>query len=427
VNIAVIGGGASGVLACIHLLSQISQKAPPARIMLFEPKNELGRGYAYSGKGEINLLNVRAEKMSYSSKHPLDFLHWLEANAPEALSSVHFPFVPRPLFGSYLAQRLSESRDSSQHAFVHIREKVARAEFRAEGWRITTQSQIEFTADSCVLATGYREGYDWSVLRASAPCDRALGARELRSRPEIFSAASVTIIGAGLSAIDVWRELRDGGMSGEICFVSRRGMLPLPHGEGGGQTCSLAARRLENNSPSRALRTLRDLARNQTGTWAQLADECRAQAPALWASWTLRQRRSFLEHLLPYWDSVRHRAPALVHEELCAELKNKRACLLKARVAETLPQPSGGMLLKFAGGRERKTDWVVLATGVAIEQDLPEASFVKRCALGLGFEAEKGKAIHVLGPPLKCALWETTSIPDIRVQAEQLAARLLGA
>ena len=42
--IAVIGGGASGVLAAIHLL----RDAPvPVRILIIEPRGELGRGIAY--------------------------------------------------------------------------------------------------------------------------------------------------------------------------------------------------------------------------------------------------------------------------------------------------------------------------------------------------------------------------------------------
>jgi uncharacterized NAD(P)/FAD-binding protein YdhS len=58
--------------------------------------------------------------------------------------------------------------------------------------------------------------------------------------------------------------------------------------------------------------------------------------------------------------------------------------------------------------------------------------------LALGFHADVEGAlipfgkreavdwIFTLGAPLKGVLWETTAVPEIRVQAEKLAERLLG-
>ena len=89
-------------------------------------------------------------------------------------------------------------------------------------------------------------------------------------------------------------------------------------------------------------------------------------------------------------------------------------------------------------------DHVVLCTGARPAGDTPvvaglvAAGAARRDALGLGVETDPdgalvevdGRASRVLftlGPLRQGALWETTAIPEIRVQAAALAARLVAA
>lgn len=70
--IAVVGGGASGVLAAIHLL----RDAPvPVRILIIEPRGELGRGIAYGTDDLGHLLNVRAGCLSVLPTSPTTSRH----------------------------------------------------------------------------------------------------------------------------------------------------------------------------------------------------------------------------------------------------------------------------------------------------------------------------------------------------------------
>ena len=57
-HIAIIGGGASGALAALHLARALPVGS--AEIIVIEPAEEIGRGLAYSTDDPGHLLNVRA-------------------------------------------------------------------------------------------------------------------------------------------------------------------------------------------------------------------------------------------------------------------------------------------------------------------------------------------------------------------------------
>src|SRR5690606_7794125 len=75
-DIAIVGGGAAGTLAAIHLLRRA---APGLRIAMYEPSLHPGEGVAYSTRRPEHLLNVPAGKMSALPDEPGDFLAWLAA------------------------------------------------------------------------------------------------------------------------------------------------------------------------------------------------------------------------------------------------------------------------------------------------------------------------------------------------------------
>ena len=94
-DIAIVGGGAAGVLAALHAL----HLAPAgARIALFEPAPRLAGGVAYATHRREHLLNVPAGRMSALPAQPVDFLDWLasrhgDADAPRAALATRY--VPR--------------------------------------------------------------------------------------------------------------------------------------------------------------------------------------------------------------------------------------------------------------------------------------------------------------------------------------------
>eukprot|EP01037_Dinobryon_pediforme_P041435 gene41435-51205_t len=60
-KLAVIGGGAAGALAAVHLART---RGAPHEIVIVDPDADVGRGRAYSTRDHGHLLNVRTANMS---------------------------------------------------------------------------------------------------------------------------------------------------------------------------------------------------------------------------------------------------------------------------------------------------------------------------------------------------------------------------
>lgn len=67
-RIAIVGGGATGVLAALHLSRALPAGA--AEIVLIEPAETIGRGLAYATDDPRHLLNVRVANMSAFADQP---------------------------------------------------------------------------------------------------------------------------------------------------------------------------------------------------------------------------------------------------------------------------------------------------------------------------------------------------------------------
>jgi uncharacterized NAD(P)/FAD-binding protein YdhS len=78
--LAVIGGGASGTLAALHLFR------PPHRlpVILIDGASPFGRGVAYGTEDPAHVLNVPAARMSAFPDAESHFQQWLAAHEPEA-------------------------------------------------------------------------------------------------------------------------------------------------------------------------------------------------------------------------------------------------------------------------------------------------------------------------------------------------------
>src|SRR5580704_10643950 len=81
-EVAVVGGGASGTLAAMQLLRQATA-ARPVRIWLIDQDGRHGLGQAYSTTHHAHLLNAVAAKMSAVPGEPGHLLDWARATMAE--------------------------------------------------------------------------------------------------------------------------------------------------------------------------------------------------------------------------------------------------------------------------------------------------------------------------------------------------------
>lgn len=417
-TVAIIGGGASGIIAAIHLLNR---KMPEANIRLYETATELGRGYAYSQRNNSFLLNVRADNMGYDENLPNDFHLWLQDNDPGQMKAKNFPFVPRHLFGTYLQARLAEVKKKTVHNFEWVKEKVTQLHHKNGHWQLITELEQKTEVDFCVVATGYHTQHDRSILNCNCnfDSDRILNPAEISKYPKIMNSQKVAIIGTGLSAIDVWHALRSGGMQGEISLLSRRGQLPLSHAA---VSKPYKLPELVGLNPAELLKKIRRLQTLENLTWPQIADCCRSQAAAVWSHWSHKQRTTFFVHLRPYWEQIRHRAPASILAELKNEILRGSTRIIRGRITAT-ETTKDKLHIHLKNGTQLSSDWIVLATGVPIQLELKSAS-LKPNSLRIGYEWNDERDLFILGPAAKAQSWETTAIPEIRRHSAEIAGKI---
>ena len=98
-RVAIVGGGAAGVLAAVHL----RRGTPDAQITLIDASGRPGTGAAYGTDDPTFLLNVPAPRMSVWPDDPDHFSRWLDERAVTPAES----FAPRLAYGRYLQDQLA--------------------------------------------------------------------------------------------------------------------------------------------------------------------------------------------------------------------------------------------------------------------------------------------------------------------------------
>jgi uncharacterized NAD(P)/FAD-binding protein YdhS len=452
-HVAIIGGGASGTLLAVQLLSRVPAGT---RVALIERGTRVGRGVAYGVESDDLLLNVPAGRMGAFPERPGHFLEWVRAHAGER----GFPaqasagdFLPRRLFGAYLEAVLAEARAAADGVEFHVVHGTAvDIEENAAGGRVFLEDGRELQATRVILALGNLPGA-YPIPRPLPIYHSPAYVHIPWQRDALQGLASdddVLLVGQGLTATDLIVQLARRGHRGTIHALSRRGQRPQVHGASGPFTSFLAH---EPNPPTvramvgRVRREIRAAATAGTD-WRAVVDSLRGHTPEVWQSWSWEERARFLRHVRPFWEACRHRvAPRLA--EIVAAMEASGRLQFHAGRLQVLERDANGVHALF---RRRGTiQHVDLRVARVINCSGPRTDYSKyqhplfihllarglidHDPLALGISAlptgevlrYHGDAVgwlFTLGAPLKGVLWETTAIPEIRAQARALAVRL---
>ena len=219
-RVAIVGGGAAGVLAAVHLRRGI----PDAQITLIDASGRPGTGAAYGTDDSTHLLNVPAPRMSAWPDDPDHFCRWLDERAVTPDES----FAPRLAYGRYLQDQLLRRRRANRDRRgrrIDARRSRAHCAQRRTMICPPTPSCSRPGARKVACPTRWNapslrcwlRGTDGRVvLDPWAPgALAALGAR----RP-----AEVLVIGSGLTGVDVALHLIARGAT--VTLLSRHGALP---------------------------------------------------------------------------------------------------------------------------------------------------------------------------------------------------------
>ena len=448
-EIAIIGGGAAGVLAAIGILRGARS---PLRLLVIEPSLPLARGVAYATTREEHVLNVPAGKMSGFPEQPEDFLDFLsglpafEAVPREQLAA---RFVSRSYYAAYLRQRLQDAVDDSPAQLEIIAARVQSLQPGDDAVRLQLDSGRAVMAGRVILAVG-------NALRplpargaSSLPAGKRIEAWDYPALGEIPANADVAIIGSGLSMADTVASLQANGHRGRIHVMSRHALLPLPHAKGAPADYDpepLLAMNLRQRL--HALRQHAAEAASRDIPWQSVMERIRPMVQRLWQTLSFDDQRRFLRHVVRYWDIHRHRIAAPVYAQLKEVQQQGRLQLHRGRLETAVAE--GACVCLGAQDRWRRplqleVQCVVNATGVEMRaqamrnpllQQLLGSGVGRAGPHGIGLDtAPDGSLIdadgvveprvQVVGSLRIGSLWESLAIPDLRAQAAAAAKQAL--
>ncbi len=335
-------------------------------------------------------------------------------------------FLPRGVYGAYLADRLG--------AVPHVRRHALRVRPAGpSGWAVELSDGTTRWASDVVLAVGppppvFPAAASVAVRRSPGyvPVPWSPGALD-----GIAAGDRVLLLGTGLTAVDAVLTLLARGHTGQIVAVSRHGLLPRAHTDQPAPA-----------QPGVDASGLRELLRVLRGSpdWRASVDALRPRVDQLWAGLTLDEQQRFLRHLARYWEVHRHRCAPEVAAAVEAARSTGALVVAATRVAAIRTDPHG-FEATFADSGPWTFDAVVNCTGPGHPAGLPLVrslvadGLARADPLALGIDVDGDgrpvgrhgrptEGLHVLGSLRRGRWWETTAIPEIRAQAYAVATRL---
>lgn len=457
-DILIIGGGLSGTMLAVQLLRQPGQRS----ILLIEPRAELGRGEAYSAVELGHTLNGNAARMSVDPDNPDDLTHWLTEHIaaggwPESAEQnvpVSELFPPRGLFGVYVQQRLAEARRVGAQrgsSVEHVCAEVVDLQLENDSALLTLNDGEQLRGRFAVLATGMFPAARTPQKQSSGLNAAALDPWDVAAMRQLDPQSTVLIIGSGLTMVDAVVSLEQAGHRGPIEVFSRHGLLPHVRRQPPGWVDFLSNDQ-RIRTPRQLLREVRRQCADAVAQgidWQAPLDTVRVHIARLWSQATDVQRRQFVRHVRPWWESHHHRSPPL-SAELVERLQSAGRLRIHAASFKGLEagQESGvGIRIRRRGESETcvvpgaalinssgiEYDWRRVAR--PLPQQLLARGLVQPGPLALGIaaavdgavlnaEGHAARRLFAMGPPLRGMWWESTAVTDVAAQAKALAARL---
>lgn len=439
-RVAVIGGGASGVLTAINLL--VRSEDPSLEVVIHEASGIVGRGIAYGTNDQRHLLNVRARHMSAFPDSPSDLLDWALRTGR---SSDPQGFLPRADFAIYLQDRLADVADDRLRVRAgRVHDIIA----TADGFEVVTE-RSRSSATAVVLCHGNQPPRPLDVDGQELPDApwHVANPWELSRLRALPADASVLVVGTGLTAVDTVITLLEDSAERRVTMLSRRGRLPKPHvGQAhtawvtkvpeGPLTADLLAEAVAAECRAAAERGV---------GWRAVVDGLRPATQDLWRRLPQAERVRFLEVHAREWEVRRHRMAPDVALRLQRYRYEGRLDVRAGTIRDVADLGPRCRVTTDPASTPYDVDAIVNCTGpladVRQSQDPLLRSLLARGAAGpdplaLGLDTTDdgrlrgadGRVVDgawVVGPPRKGTLWESTAIPEIRAQAAQVAAAVV--
>jgi uncharacterized NAD(P)/FAD-binding protein YdhS len=183
--------------------------------------------------------------------------------------------------------------------------------------------------------------------------------------------------------------------------------------------------------------------------WRSVIDSIRPVTRLIWVNLSIEDKGRFLRHVRPYWEAHRHRCAPAAFRTVSDMLQSGQLVLHAGRVTryvENRDRVEAEIDRRMKAGTARiSASRVINCTGPLSDyrklqhplmRDLMTQRAITPDALNQGLavaangslidaDGKPSRLLFTLGPPTKGTFWETTAVQEIRVQAAELAKRLL--
>lgn len=454
-TIAIIGGGFCGTMTLIQLIKQ-SESA--LNLVLINKIDNSPRGIAYSTYNSKHVLNVPAAKMSAFPDEPDHFINWIKSK-PDYKDFIddELPdtFLPRNIYGHYLDE-IYNSVINNLPEFINLKiiiDEAIDVNVSENGAEIILKNSEPLFADKIVLALGNfipdnPKIQDNSFFNSDKYFQNPW---QKESVLNLERDGSVLIIGTGLTMVDNVISLTDNGFNGKIYAVSTNGYFPLSHKKRKPYTDII-----EELHPPYEISKLFSIFRRHIKhvlskgiTGEAVVDAVRPKTQEIWLSLSLNDKIRFMSHIRHLWGVARHRLPKNIYFQMQDLISKGRLEIIGGRLKE-LKEISGMVYVvikerKNQELREFIVNRVINCTGPMTDIsriDLPLISnlykkgLITHDEMKLGINAlpdgtviQKDNSVSpflfTIGSLLKGILWESTAVPELRVQAKALAGELI--
>ena len=435
----------------------------PLKIIVINSGNPFGRGIAFSPYSRQHLLNVPAGKMSAFPDQPDHFVNWvLHHNYFTGLTDkalIAGSYLPRAFYGDYLEDVWREAMATkSQLVEVEVVSEYAdKIEQREDGYFIFFKNS-HVHCHFVVLATGN------SVPAYPIPNATPIASAKYFGSP--WSALSVSaeggfkqdvlIVGNGLTMVDTVLGLMEKGFSNTIYSISPDGFSILSHRHGGQPYLKMQDDIKQLSHPYKLLEIVSlfrkhiKLVRKLGLSAEPVVDALRPFTQEIWKALSKVEKATFLSRLRHLWGVARHRLPIHVHDVI-QKLRLDNKLKVYSGIIKQISKKDDLVSVTFYDKRAKtqvsiSVDRVINCTGPATDihdsdnlflKNLWKQGLIRMDELKLGLEINTDtfrvinregmevKNIYALGGLVKGMFWESTAVPELRLQAKKISTDMM--
>lgn len=452
-DIAIVGGGASGILLLLHLVRQASH---PVKIVLFNKGYPLVEGVAYSTHDKSHLLNVRAGRMSAYPDDPSHFVNWLSVHedyvSERENENLNDLFIPRYLYGQYLKETYQKVTANLPVGFeLKIIEDRVNGIEKRNVYHLHTENGLTIQCEKTILCTGIESASGLPGIKTKFNDPRIISnpwSKQVQLPP---GNKDVMVIGTGLTMVDTVLSLLNAGFKGKIVALSKHGQLPMAHPEH-----KQTVKPIEDFIAPEDLSSLFNIIKKRIkehpdpqGWEEPVLEDIRPYTQQLWFNYTKEEKQRFLRHLQHLWSKLRHRIPYEIFLQLKSAIEKNKLELVGGKLIDLKCHDTSLKVIytdrKSGAEKSILVDRIYNCTGPVLDveksmnpaiQSLYKNGLIRNSDAMLGPDAlpdgrlidQTGNAhsdLFLLGPPMRGSIWEAVAVPEIRTGAKNIASLLM--